>query len=112
MASPSLLAHITTAKFVDGIPLTRQSKQFERLGLSLNAATMGTWVNTIGAQKLPPMINLMHEAFLAEALVHLDETSVQVLKSEKTGELGSLHGRRLRRPTGSTHRTLQVRAES
>jgi transposase len=31
MAAPSLLAHITTAKFVDGLPLTRQSKQFERL---------------------------------------------------------------------------------
>jgi transposase len=83
MASPSLLAHITTAKFVDGVPLTRQSKQFERLGLSLNAATMGTWMNTIGAQRLPPMINLMHEALLAESLVHFDETSVQVLKSEK-----------------------------
>ena len=76
MASPSLLAHITTAKFVDGVPLTRQSKQFERLGLSLNAATMGTWMNTIGAQKLPPMINLMQEALLAESLVHFDETSV------------------------------------
>ena len=29
MASASLLAHITTAKFVDGVPLTRQSKQFD-----------------------------------------------------------------------------------
>jgi transposase len=83
MASPSLLAHITTAKFVDGVPLTRQSKQFDRLGLALNAATMGTWMNTIGAEKLPPMINLMHEAALAEPLMHCDETAVQVLKSEK-----------------------------
>ncbi len=89
MASPSLLAHITTAKFVDGVPLTRQSKQFDRLGLALKAGTMGTWVNTIGAEKLPPMINLMHEAALAEPLMHCDETSVQVLKSEKP--VGSDH---------------------
>lgn len=83
MAEPSLLAHITTAKFVDGLPLTRQSQQFARLGLDLGAGTMGTWVNTIGAERLPPLINLMHEAQLAEPYVHCDETTVQVLKSEK-----------------------------
>lgn len=83
MAEPSLLAHITTAKFVDGLPLTRQSQQFARLGLDLGAGTMGTWVNTIGAERLPPLINLMHEGLLAEGVVHCDETTVQVLKSEK-----------------------------
>jgi len=83
MAEPSLLAHITTAKFVDGLPLTRQSQQFARLGLDLGAGTMGTWVNTIGTERLPPLINLMHEALLAEPYVHCDETTVQVLKSDK-----------------------------
>ncbi len=83
MASPSLLAHITTAKFVDGLPLTRQSKQFERLGINLGPGTMGLWVNTIGAEKLPPLIALLHEAALAEPVLHCDETTVQVLKSEK-----------------------------
>jgi transposase len=83
MASASLLAHITTTKFVDGVPLTRQCKQFDRLGLSIHAGTMGVWMNTIGAEKLPPLIALMHEALLAEPVVHCDETPVQVLKSEK-----------------------------
>jgi transposase len=83
MAEPSLLAQITTAKFDDGLPLTRQSKQFARLGLDLGAGTMGTWVNTIGAERVPPLINLMHEAQLAEPYVHCDETTVQVLKSDK-----------------------------
>jgi len=83
MASSSLLAHITTTKFVDGLPLTRQSKQFERLGVNLGPGTMGLWVNTIGAEKLPPLIALLHEAALAEPVLHCDETTVQVLKSEK-----------------------------
>ena len=83
MASPSMLAHITTGKFVDGLPLTRQSKQFERLGLSLGAGTMGVWMNTIGAEKVVPLINLMNEAMLAEPYIHCDETPLQVLKSEK-----------------------------
>lgn len=83
MASPSLLAHITTAKFVDGLPLTRQSKQFERLGLDIGAGTMGVWMNTIGGKSVVPLINLMNEAMLEEPYIHCDETPLQVLKSEK-----------------------------
>jgi hypothetical protein len=59
MASPSLLAHITTAKFDDGLPLTRQSKQFERLALDIGASTMGVWMNTIGGEKVVPIIKLL-----------------------------------------------------
>ena len=83
MASPSLLAHITTAKYVDGLPLTRQSKQFERLGLDIGAGTMGVWMNTIGGHKVVPLINLMNETMLEEPYLHCDETPLQVLKSHK-----------------------------
>src|SRR5262249_12532511 len=37
MASPSLLAHLITSKFVDGLPLYRISQQLERSGMELNA---------------------------------------------------------------------------
>lgn len=84
MASPALLAQITTAKFVDGLPLTRQSKQLERDGLSLGAGTMGGWLNTIGDEKVVPLINLMNEALLQEPFIHCDETPLQVLKSHKS----------------------------
>jgi transposase len=83
MAEPSLLAHITVAKFVDGLPFTRQGGQFARLGLELGADTMATWINTIGAERLAPLIHLAHEAILAEPYLHFDDTTVQVLKSEK-----------------------------
>lgn len=83
MAEPSLLAHITVSKFVDGLPFNRQSQQFARLRLDLGADTMATWINTIGAEHLPPLIHLMHEAILAEPYLHFDDTTVQVLKSDK-----------------------------
>ena len=51
--------------------------------MNLGPGTMGLWVNTIGAEKLPPLIALLHEAALAEPVLHCDETTVQVLKSEK-----------------------------
>ncbi len=41
LATPSLLAHIVTAKFVDGIPLYRQERQFDRLGRGSGARDAG-----------------------------------------------------------------------
>jgi transposase len=83
MASPSLLAHLITSKYVDGLPLYRISRQLERSGMDLSPGTAGTWVNTIGGDKVVPLINLMHEALLEVLFIHMDETYVQVLKSDK-----------------------------
>lgn len=44
LATPTLLAQIATAKFVDGLPLYRQERQFERLGVTLGRATMAVWM--------------------------------------------------------------------
>ncbi len=38
------MAHIACAKYVDGLPLNRQEKQFHRLGLSLPRATSANWM--------------------------------------------------------------------
>jgi transposase len=83
IATPSLLAHITTAKFVDGTPLYRQEPQFERLGIGLGRGTMALWMIRIGALYIVPLINLLNERLLAESLIHCDETRLQVLKSDK-----------------------------
>jgi transposase len=78
-ATPSLLAHIVTAKYVDGLPLHRQERQFERLGVTLGRATMANWMIRLGAQMIP-LINLLNERLLESALVHCDETPLQVLR--------------------------------
>lgn len=84
MASPSLLAHLVTAKFDDGIPLYRVSRQLERSGMDLSPGTAGTWVNKIGGDKVVPLIELLREAIFVPAFMHMDESYLQVLKSEKT----------------------------
>jgi transposase len=89
MASPSLLAYLITAKFVDGLPLYRVSRQLERLGMELSPGTAGSWVNTVGAEKVVPLINLMNEELLAAPFIQMDETHLQVLKSDKA--VGSDH---------------------
>lgn len=89
LASPSLLAYLITAKFVDGLPLYRVARQFERLGMDLSPGTAGSWVNTVGGQKIVPLVNLMNEELLAAPFIQMDETPLQVLKSDKA--VGSDH---------------------
>jgi transposase len=83
LATPGLLAHIATAKFVDGTPLYRQEPQLARLGVTLGRATMAHWMIQLGGVHVVPVINLMHELMLADPLIHCDETRLQVLKSDK-----------------------------
>jgi len=82
-ASASLLAHLVTSKFIDGLPLYRVCRQLERLDVILSPGTIGTWVNTLGSEAVIPLINLLNEGLLAQSLIHMDETYLQVLKSEK-----------------------------
>ena len=63
--TPSLAAHITTAKFVDGTPLYRQEPQFERMGIPLGRGTMALWMMRIGTILVVPLINLLNELLLA-----------------------------------------------
>jgi transposase len=83
MASPSLLAHLVTAKFDDGIPLYRVSRQLERSGMDLSPGTAGTWVNRIGGDKVIPLIELLREGIFIPDFMHMDESYLQVLNSAK-----------------------------
>jgi transposase len=83
LATPALLAHIVTAKFVDGLPLYRQEAQFARLGVTLGRATMAGWMIRLGGTHVVPLINLLNEEMLEQPLIHSDETSLQVLHSDK-----------------------------
>lgn len=89
MASPSLLAHLIKSKFDLGLPLYRVSQDLQRYGMDLGPGTLGTWANTVGGEKVVPLINLMNEALFAVVFMHIDETPLQVLRSDKA--VGSEH---------------------
>jgi transposase len=44
IATPGLMAHIITSKYADALPLYRQEKIFERLGVELRRNTMASWI--------------------------------------------------------------------
>ena len=81
-ASASLLAYLIASKFIDGMPIYRTCQQLQRQEVRLSPGTAGTWVNAVGEAALP-LINLMHEELLSAPFVQMDETYLQVLKSEK-----------------------------
>lgn len=78
-ASPGLLAYVATAKYVDALPLYRQVKGFERIGIVMARHSLARWMLACG-ELVRPLMNLYREALLAQSYVHMDETTVQVLK--------------------------------
>lgn len=81
-ASPGLLAHLVTGKYVDSLPLYRQEAVFERHGVRLPRATQAAWMIGLNLP-LQPLLNLMDERLRSSGYVRIDETRVQVLNSDK-----------------------------
>ena len=80
-ASPGLLAHVTTSKFVDGLPLYRQEGILARYKISVSRTALACWMIKLG-DLVTPLINLMNETQLGYDVLQMDETSVQVLKED------------------------------
>jgi transposase len=81
IATPSLLAQIITSKYVDGLPLYRQEKIFERLNIDLSRGTMARWI-VQAAHACQPIWNCLEERLLLSPYVSCDETWTQVLKED------------------------------
>lgn len=81
IASPGLLAHVATAKYVDGLPLYRQEKQFARLGIDLPRQTLARHMVGCGELLRPLSERLLH-TLRAHDVLQMDETRVQVLKED------------------------------
>lgn len=78
-ASSDLLAMLLAVKYVDGLPLARFEHVLARSGVTVPRQTLARWV--IGtARALQPLHNLLRDHLLASAVIHMDETTVQVLK--------------------------------
>lgn len=79
MASVGLLVQIAVSKYCDSLPLYRQARIFERIGIDLSRTTMANWMIRVG-ELVQPVINLLRDEMLATDHLQCDETRCQVLK--------------------------------
>src|SRR3990172_5453883 len=73
-----LIAHVATSKYADALPLHRQEKIFERMGVDLPRATMANWMIQVGV-RCEPLMDLLQKEIRSGPLINMDETPVQVL---------------------------------
>ncbi|KAA8976587.1 IS66 family transposase [Halospina sp. K52047b] len=81
MATTSLLAHIITSKYADGLPLYRLESMLARLGHPISRTSMAHWIIRLN-EVFKPLINLMREAQNTSDYLQADETRLQVLKED------------------------------
>ena len=81
IASPALVAYIMTAKFCDALPLYRQEKQFQRIGVDISRQDMANWSIAV-ARRLAPLLELFRGELRNADRIGIDETTMQVMGEE------------------------------
>lgn len=82
LASASTVAHVMYQKYVNGMPLYRQEKDWANQGIVLSRATLANWIIRAATDWLEPLWETMKSHLLEQAVIHADETVIQVLKEE------------------------------
>ena len=77
IAGPSLLAHILVSKYVDHLPLDRQTKIFSRMDIHISRKTMSDWMGK-SFEALKPLIECLHSKVLESKRLNCDETTFKV----------------------------------
>ena len=80
LASASTITWLIHQKFELSIPLYRQEKEWEALGLRLSRATMSNWLLIVYRDWLVHIVHRLKLELLKQRYLHIDETHVQVLK--------------------------------
>ena len=79
LAAPSLLAHLVTGKYCEGLPLFRLEQRFARDGVAVDRGTMARWMEDVGATVGSSVVAAMRDEALATAFcIATDATGVAV----------------------------------
>jgi transposase len=86
-----MLAQTVVNKYADHLPPNRQVDVFARHGIDLHRSTLCDWA-MVSAELLEPVALAMRRKVLESAVVHTDDTPVQVLVSKKKKRKASHRG--------------------
>ena len=82
ISTPSLIAQVMYQKFALGLPLSRQEKDWYRLGLVLSRSNMANLVIRCSEEWFKPVYWRIYEKLLECDLIHMDETRIRCNKEE------------------------------
>ena len=80
ISTPSLVAAILNAKYVNSIPLYRLEQEFKRNEVNIARQVMANWVIRTSERYLSLLYDRMHKAIYKSQVLHADETPVRVAK--------------------------------
>lgn len=84
IAGSGLLTQVIIDKYADHLPLNRQLQRYSRLGIDLPISTITGWVDGV-AKLLEPLGAALTETVVNSDYLHVDETTIQVLKKHNKG---------------------------
>jgi transposase len=82
IATASIVAQVMYQKFMLGVPLSRQEKDWMQIGLVLPRSNMANWVIRCSEEWLTPIYDRIHKELLKCECLHMDETRIQCNKEE------------------------------
>ena len=82
IATSSLLSQLITSKYQYGLPLYRQESMFKQYGIELSRQTMSDWMLK-SATLFAPLLQRLKQILLNQGVIHADETTINVVKSDK-----------------------------
>jgi transposase len=75
---PGLVANVVVGKYLDGLPLYRQSAIMAREGMEIERASLADWVGHVAWWVMPPA-DLIGANVTAAPVIHTDDTPIAVL---------------------------------
>ena len=79
IATAGLLSHVLVSKYTDHLPLYRQERIFQRMGIDIPRSTLSHWVLQ-SATLLSPLVQRLQAIIQSSSVAYADEITVQVLK--------------------------------
>lgn len=80
MASASVVSEVMYQKYGNAVPLYRQEEVWRNQGIGFSRTTMANWIIRCSEDWLEAIWEALHQALLKREVLHVDETTVQVLK--------------------------------
>ncbi|MDD4077970.1 MAG: IS66 family transposase [Bacilli bacterium] len=82
MAEDSFISHIIVEKYLKHVPLYRQEKVFNNMGLDVTRKNFSNWIIK-AANVLSPLYLLLYQNIIKSDICHMDETPLRVIEADQ-----------------------------